>query len=208
MARTQRATVDYSKPMSEADAAAVEQLAAAMAATDEPDTSPAAVLRALVLRIERLHGERDELATAVRECFAEAKARGYDVPALRALITRRRKDRNAVEELEAVRDSYGAALDGTGPVPRLNPLEPHQIDIVHTAAVTGLMWRRDRHGWCARPLTLVKPPATGPWPQKDVRALIKKGALGETPDNTLIVTATAAGRALLADHGITVKEFV
>lgn len=67
-------------------------------------------LRGFIDRIERLEAERKELGEGVKEVKAEAKARGYDVKALAAILRRRKQDRAAVSELDALIDLYEDAL--------------------------------------------------------------------------------------------------
>lgn len=67
-------------------------------------------LRAFVERIERLDEEKAALAGDIREVYAEAKAMGFDVPTLRAVIALRRKDANERQEQEAILATYMIAL--------------------------------------------------------------------------------------------------
>jgi uncharacterized protein (UPF0335 family) len=67
-------------------------------------------LRGFVERIERLCAEQAELADGVKEVKAEAKARGYDVKALATIIQRRKRDREAVKEQDAIVALYEDAL--------------------------------------------------------------------------------------------------
>lgn len=74
------------------------------------DTVAAAELRQLIERIERLEEEKAALADDVKEVMAEAKGRGYDTKALRAIIRMRKKDQAELQEEEAIIDLYKAAL--------------------------------------------------------------------------------------------------
>lgn len=67
-------------------------------------------LRQTVARIERLEDEKAEIAQQVKDVYAEAKAFGFDVKALRDLIKIRRQDRQEREEREMVLDVYLLAL--------------------------------------------------------------------------------------------------
>lgn len=73
-------------------------------------TVAAAELRQLVERIERLNEEIDSIQKDKAELFAEAKGRGYDTKALKAIVKLRAKDPNEVQEEEAVLDLYKNAL--------------------------------------------------------------------------------------------------
>lgn len=62
-------------------------------------------IKAIVSRIERLEGEKAELAVDIREVFAEAKSKGYDTKALRRLLRRRKLsdlERQEQDELDAL----------------------------------------------------------------------------------------------------------
>ena len=67
-------------------------------------------LRSLVDRIERLNEERKALTSDIKDIFAEAKSAGFDVKTLRVLIKVREQDPAAVEEREALLDTYRRAL--------------------------------------------------------------------------------------------------
>ena len=69
-------------------------------------------LKALVERRERLEAEKADAAEAIKELNAEVKAMGYDLPIFNTVIARRKKDRDAVAEADAVLEVYEAALSG------------------------------------------------------------------------------------------------
>ncbi|MAS08050.1 MAG: DUF2312 domain-containing protein [Ahrensia sp.] len=73
-------------------------------------TVAAAELRQLVERVERLEEEKATIQNDIKEVMAEAKGRGYDTKALRAIIRLRKKDPNEIQEEEAVLDLYKNAL--------------------------------------------------------------------------------------------------
>ena len=78
--------------------------------TSPADTVAGAELRQLIERIERLEEERKALADDVKDVMAEAKGRGYDTKAIRAIIRLRKKDQAERQEEEAILDLYKAAL--------------------------------------------------------------------------------------------------
>lgn len=80
--------------------------------TDETYRVTAEELRQFVERIERLDSEKKDLADQRKDVFAEAKARGYDGPALTALIKLRAADPAKQSEFEAVLEMYRNALEG------------------------------------------------------------------------------------------------
>lgn len=67
-------------------------------------------LRSLIERIERLEEEKKTIADDIKDVKSKAKALGYDVSAINAIIKLRKKDANERAEEEAILDAYMAAL--------------------------------------------------------------------------------------------------
>jgi uncharacterized protein (UPF0335 family) len=67
-------------------------------------------LKAFVERVERLEEEKKAIADDVRDVYAEAKANGYDVKALRTVVKLRKQDVNERKEQEAILETYLHAL--------------------------------------------------------------------------------------------------
>ena len=67
-------------------------------------------LRQFVERYERLEAEKKDIADQAKEVLAEAKARGYDVKALKKLIALRKRDPAEVDEEESILDLYKQAI--------------------------------------------------------------------------------------------------
>jgi uncharacterized protein (UPF0335 family) len=67
-------------------------------------------LRSFIARIERLEEEKAALSADLREVYAEAKANGFDVKALRSVVRLRKQDENKRREEEAVLTTYLHAL--------------------------------------------------------------------------------------------------
>ena len=67
-------------------------------------------LRSYIERIERLEEEKANLATDVREVFAEAKANGYDVKTMRQVLKLRKMEPADRSEQEYLIDTYLRAL--------------------------------------------------------------------------------------------------
>ena len=67
-------------------------------------------LRSFVGRIDRLDESIKEFNDDKKDVYAEAKAAGFDVPALKAVIAKRRKDPEKLSAHEALIDLYEAAL--------------------------------------------------------------------------------------------------
>ncbi len=69
-------------------------------------------LRSFVERVERLEEEeRADINAGIREVYAEAKSRGYDVKVLRKVVQLRKKDPQDFAEFQAVLQIYIDALD-------------------------------------------------------------------------------------------------
>ncbi len=69
-----------------------------------------AQLKSIVERVERLEEERKALGADIKDIFSEAKATGFDVKALRRIISLRKKDKNERLEEEAILQLYMSAL--------------------------------------------------------------------------------------------------
>lgn len=67
-------------------------------------------LKAFIERVERLEEEKKAIADDIKDVFAEAKANGFDVKALRSVIRIRKQDVDERKEQEAILDTYLAAL--------------------------------------------------------------------------------------------------
>ena len=68
--------------------------------------SAAEELRLLIERGERIEEEIAGMLDDRRDFFAEAKGRGYDPKAVRAIMALRKKDRGVVAEEEAILELY------------------------------------------------------------------------------------------------------
>ncbi len=67
-------------------------------------------LKALVERVERLEEEKKALSEDIREVYAEAKANGFDVKAMRVVVRLRHQDTDERKEHEALVELYREAL--------------------------------------------------------------------------------------------------
>ena len=75
------------------------------------DNVSAEQLKLFIERIETLEEEKRGLADDIKDVYAEAKANGYDVKTMRAIVRLRKMDANARAEMEALLDTYRAALN-------------------------------------------------------------------------------------------------
>jgi len=85
------------------------------------DEGPAGIAGAELLsfieRVERLRAERKTIDDDVKDVFAEAKSRGYSVPAIKELIKERAVDadeskRSKRDEHDTIVDLYRRAVEG------------------------------------------------------------------------------------------------
>lgn len=67
-------------------------------------------LRSYVERVERLQEDIKGLQTDIKEIFEEAKAAGFDVKGIKALLKIRKLDPNERQEQEFIVDVYRKAL--------------------------------------------------------------------------------------------------
>lgn len=71
-------------------------------------------LRRLIEGVERIEAERKELASDVKDLFAEAKGKGYCVKTMRKILALRKKSAADREEEQAILDTYMIALGMSG----------------------------------------------------------------------------------------------
>ncbi|MBF0141846.1 MAG: DUF2312 domain-containing protein [Magnetococcales bacterium] len=67
-------------------------------------------LRQYIERIERLEEEKGEIATMIRETYAEAKNNGFEPKVMRQIVRIRKMEPHQVDEEEALLDLYKRAL--------------------------------------------------------------------------------------------------
>lgn len=68
-------------------------------------------LKDIVDRIERMMDEQDTIKEDIKEIYLEAKNLGFDVKIIRKVLARRKRDRQDVEEEDAMIDVYEKALE-------------------------------------------------------------------------------------------------
>lgn len=81
-----------------------------MSTANAPTQFAADQLKSIVERIEHLHEEKKALGDDCRDVYAEAKAAGFDVKAIRHVVRLRAQDVNERKEQEAVLETYLHAL--------------------------------------------------------------------------------------------------
>ncbi|MCW2406147.1 uncharacterized protein (UPF0335 family) [Sphingobium sp. B1D7B] len=74
------------------------------------DNIAADQLRLLIERIERLEEEKKGIGDDIKDAYGEAKATGYDVKIMRQLIRLRKLPPRDRQEMEAILQTYLAAL--------------------------------------------------------------------------------------------------
>jgi uncharacterized protein (UPF0335 family) len=74
-------------------------------------------LKSIIERVEKLEEEKAAIASDIREVFAEAKANGFDVKAMRQIIKLRKMEHAERDEQEHMLDLYKRVL---GMLPELD----------------------------------------------------------------------------------------
>ncbi|MGQ3675242.1 DUF2312 domain-containing protein [Xanthobacter sp. TB0139] len=67
-------------------------------------------LKSFIERIERLEEEKKAISDDIKDVFAEAKANGFDVKALRTILKLRKEDVDQRKEHDALVELYCQAL--------------------------------------------------------------------------------------------------
>ena len=67
-------------------------------------------LQSIVARIETQEEEKSEIMATIKDIYSEAKGEGFDVKVLRAIVRRRKMDREERKELDELTELYEATL--------------------------------------------------------------------------------------------------
>lgn len=67
-------------------------------------------LRQFIEQYEQLEAEKKDASERQKEVMAEAKARGYDTKVMRQIVRLRKRNRDDIQEEEAIKEMYMAAL--------------------------------------------------------------------------------------------------
>lgn len=78
--------------------------------TDATYNVTADELRQFIERFEHLEAEKKDITEQQKEVMAEAKGRGYDTKVMKKIIAIRKRDKNDLEEEEAILELYKTAL--------------------------------------------------------------------------------------------------
>ncbi|KQQ04508.1 hypothetical protein ASF56_12225 [Methylobacterium sp. Leaf122] len=76
----------------------------------DPSSVAADQLKSIIDRIKRLEEEKAGIAGDIKDVYAEAKGNGFDTAVLRKIIARRKRDRDEVQEEDAILELYLSAL--------------------------------------------------------------------------------------------------
>jgi uncharacterized protein (UPF0335 family) len=88
--------------------------ASSAATAEQPSTRFAKDhLKAFVERVERLQAEKKAISDDIRDVYAEAKANGFDIKALRTIVRLRKQDVEDRREQETILATYMHALGMT-----------------------------------------------------------------------------------------------
>ena len=94
-------------------------------------------LRQFIEQIERLEEEKKALAGDIRDKYLEAKAVGFDVKAVRKIVSLRKKSQTDRQEEEAILAVYMHALgmiDELPELPRSNGMDAEDDDTAEVEA--------------------------------------------------------------------------
>jgi uncharacterized protein (UPF0335 family) len=67
-------------------------------------------LKSIIERVEKLEEEKKTISDDIRDVYAEAKANGFDVKALRTIVRLRKIEPTEREEQDAILETYMHAL--------------------------------------------------------------------------------------------------
>lgn len=67
-------------------------------------------LKSIIERVERLEEDKKAISDDIKDVYSEAKGNGYDVKALRRIVSLRKQDPGKRAEQEAILDTYMHAL--------------------------------------------------------------------------------------------------
>lgn len=68
-------------------------------------------LQSYIERVENLEEEKSNIATDIKEVYAEAKGNGFDVKTMRKIIARRRIEREERMEQDMLLETYEKAIE-------------------------------------------------------------------------------------------------
>lgn len=74
------------------------------------DPTAAEQLRSIIERIERLEGEKADIAADIKDVYGEAKSQGFDTKILRTVIRLRKLAANERMEIDEITALYRAAV--------------------------------------------------------------------------------------------------
>ncbi|MEI4470701.1 DUF2312 domain-containing protein [Frigidibacter sp. MR17.24] len=78
--------------------------------TDSAYNVTADELRQFIEQYEHLEAEKKDIAEQQKDVMSEAKARGYDTKVMKKIIALRKRDKNDIDEEEAILELYKTAL--------------------------------------------------------------------------------------------------
>lgn len=67
-------------------------------------------IKSIIERVETLEEDKANIASDIKDVYAEAKGNGYDVEALRTIVRLRKQDPNTRAEKETILETYMQAL--------------------------------------------------------------------------------------------------
>ena len=67
-------------------------------------------IKSIIERVERLEEDKAAISSDIKDVYSEAKGNGFDVKALRRIVSLRKQDPDKRAEQEAILDTYMHAL--------------------------------------------------------------------------------------------------
>lgn len=78
--------------------------------SEEAAVPAAGQLKSFIERIERLEEDKRTVSGDIKEVYSEAKSSGFDVNAMRRVVSLRRKSKQEREEEESIIETYMTAI--------------------------------------------------------------------------------------------------
>lgn len=103
------------------------------------NSAPGPQLLSLIERIERTREEKKTCAEDEAEIFAEAKAQGFDTPAIKRLLKRRSTKAHELEQMEAMEDVYRHAIGLAKELPLFKAVGTMNVDIAARESVVAAL---------------------------------------------------------------------
>ena len=78
---------------------------------DSEGSNSAATLLSAIETVESLEEEKADIQSRIKDEYAAIKSTGFDVKIVRKIVARRKRERDEIEEEEALIETYEAAIE-------------------------------------------------------------------------------------------------